>query len=98
MATAPEPFLAACLEVLRVATLEARLIGYAGSKHGLSVEESNRLADLTDAVHNLPELLRRWEDVNEPLLRAMLADFDKKWGPKSTFRLLVAYEHTLKAG
>ena len=97
MAIAPEPYVAACLRVLYAATLEARLIGCAGAEHGLSAEESTRLADLADAVHNLPDLLRRWEDVNEPLLRGMLADFDKKWGHKSTCHLLVAYEDTLGA-
>lgn len=40
MAIAPEPYLAACLRVLYAATLEARLIGYAGAKHGLSAEDS----------------------------------------------------------
>jgi hypothetical protein len=73
------------------------LIGYAGAKEGLSPDESERLADLADAVHNLPDLLRRWEDVDEPLLRGMLADFDQKWGHKSTCRLLVAYEDALRA-
>jgi hypothetical protein len=97
MAMAPEPFLSACLEVLYAAALEARLIGYAGSQNGLSVEDSNRLADLADAVHNIPDLLRSWEDVDEGLLRAMLADFDRKWGEKSTLRLLVAYERQLGA-
>jgi hypothetical protein len=96
MATAPEPFFTACLRVLYSAVLEARLIGYAGTEDGLSAEESKRLADLADAVHNLPDLLRRWEEVNEPLLRGMLADFDRKWGRKSKCRLLVAYEETLK--
>lgn len=74
MAIAPEPKLAACLRVLYVAALEARLIGYSGSETG-----------------------RRWEEVDEPLLRGMLADFDRKWGHKSTLRLLVTYEDILSA-
>jgi hypothetical protein len=85
------------LRVLYAATLEARLIGYAGAEGGLSAEESLRLADLADAVHNVPDLLRRWEDVDESLLRGMLADFDVKWGHKSTCRLLVTYEDALGA-
>jgi hypothetical protein len=85
------------LRVLYTAALEARLIGYAGADGGLSPEESNRLADLADAVHNIPDLVRRWEGVDEGLLRGMLADFDQKWGSKSTCRLLVAYEEALKA-
>ena len=80
------------MRVLYVAALEVRLIGYDGSERGLSVEDSNRLAALADAVHNLPDLLRRWEEVDEPLLREMLADFDKKWGHKSSCRLLRSYE------
>jgi len=63
----------------------------------LSREESERLADLADAVHNVPDLLQRWEDVDEPLLRGMLADFDQKWSHRSTCRLLVAYEDALRA-
>ena len=35
MSLAPEPYLSACLRVLHVATLEARLIGYGGHEHGL---------------------------------------------------------------
>jgi hypothetical protein len=82
--------------VLYVATLEARLIGYGGAESGLSSDESNRLADLADSVHNLPDLVRRWEDVDEKQLRGMLADFDWKWGSKSTLRLLTTYEETLR--
>ena len=97
MPLAPEPYLSACLRALYVATLEARLIGYGGHERGLSAEDSDRLADLADAVHNLPDLVRRWEDVDEPLLRGMLGEYDKKWGHRSTCRLLVAYEEALRA-
>jgi hypothetical protein len=83
--------------VLYVATLEARLIGYDGHQHGLSADDSDRLADLADAVHNLLDLVRRWEEVDEPLLRGVLADYDQKWGHRSTCRLLVAYEEALRA-
>src|SRR5438132_8351175 len=94
---APEPYLSACLRVLYVATLEARMIGYGGHEHGLSAGDSERLADLADAVHELPNLIRRWEEVDEPLLRGMLADYDRKWGQRSTCHLLVAYEEALRA-
>ena len=97
MALAPEPYLSACLRVLYVATLEARLIGYGGHERGLSPDDSDRLADLADAVHNLPDLVRRWEEVDERILRGMLEDYDKKWGHRSTCRLLVAYDDTLRA-
>ena len=50
MSLAPEPYLSACLRVLYVAALEARLIGYGGHERGLSPEDSDRVADLADAV------------------------------------------------
>lgn len=77
------------------AILDARLIGYAGSKDGLSPAESQRLADLADTVHNLPDLIQRWEEVDEPLLRGMLADYDDRWGHVSSFRLADAYDDAL---
>ena len=33
-----------------------------------------------DAVHNIPDLLGRWQDCDEALLVSMLKDYDEKWG------------------
>jgi hypothetical protein len=91
MALAPEPYLSACLEVLRQATIHARLIGYAGHDAGLTPEQSDCLADLMDAVHNIPDLLKRWGECDERLLRSFLETFDEKWQDRTSARLLGTY-------
>lgn len=100
MSVAPEPYLKACLRVLYLATVEARLIGMAGCTAGVSREESARLDALMDAVHNLPELVMRWETVDEKLLRSMLAAYDDKWSTHTrvNVRLLAVYEGELAGG
>jgi hypothetical protein len=77
---APGPKLAACLEVLYRAAVEARVLGWAGERAGLSRDESKKLADLMDAVHNVPGLAADWERCDEQLLRSTLGDFDKRHG------------------
>ena len=37
------------------------------------------LADMMDAVHNIPQLLLSRGEVDETLLRGMLSGFDQKW-------------------
>jgi hypothetical protein len=92
---APEPYLSACLEVLYRASIHARLIGWAGEKAGLTPEQSAEVADLMDAVHNIPHLIQRWEECDEKLLRSFLETFDTKWKGESNAGLLTAYEETL---
>jgi hypothetical protein len=98
MAIAPEHYLRACLQVLRWVTLEARLIGNSGAKNGLSADEANQLADLMDAVENIPDLLTRWEDCDEAWLRRDLEAYDDRWAARSAFRLLEVYERHVNAG
>jgi hypothetical protein len=86
-----EPDLRACLAVLYRACIHARLLGYEGERNGLSVDKSRLLADLMDAVHNIPDLITRWPSCNQDLLRGMLADFDTKWS-SSGIALLPAYD------
>lgn len=84
MNIAPENCLRAGLEVLYKASVMARMLGYEGSQSGLSAKSSAQLADLMDAVHNIPQLLVRWEDCNEDLLIGMLKDYDRKWRPSAS--------------
>lgn len=85
---APDAKLAACLRVLYLAAIEARLLGWKGERDGLTREESKRLGDLMDAVHNIPNLAADWEHCNEQLLRDMLGDYDARHGDG----LLAAYD------
>ena len=75
----PESDFRACLAVLYRACIHGRLLGYDGARGGLSVDRSRLLADLMDAVHNIPDLMIRWPECNRDLLRDMLAEFDAKW-------------------
>jgi len=65
-----------------------------GQVDGLAARRSELLADLMDAVHNIPELVLRWPECNESLLRGMLEAFDRKWGTEGIC-LLATYERAL---
>ena len=73
MAIAPEPQLRACLRVIYMASLDARASGWSGDVN------ADRLADLMDAIHNLPYLIQNWEKCDEHLLKSMLLDYERKW-------------------
>jgi hypothetical protein len=88
---APDPKLAACLHVLYRAAVDARLLGWKGEQEGLTRDESRRLADLMDAVHNIPTLAADWERCDERLLRGMLGDYDAR----HRGALLDAYDRTV---
>ena len=99
MATAPEPYLTACLEVLTEAILGARRIGWEGQYHGgLSVEAADELADLMDAVHNIPIYLNHWERCDESMIRKFLERWEDKWTGKGTTRhsLIRTYQRALQ--
>lgn len=96
MAEIPEDKLRACLAVLHAACVRARLLGYQGQTEALSTKRAELLADLMDAVHNLPELIARWPSCNEHLLRGMLESFDRKW-PDSGIALLATYDARIEA-
>ena len=88
---APGPQLAACLEVLYHATLQARSLGAAGQRDGWSIERSKQLTRLMDAVHNLPGLAAKWERCDEQLLRATLGEYDARYGG----HLLATYDRVV---
>jgi hypothetical protein len=93
---APEPYLSACLEVIYRATINARIIGWAGMKGGLRPEQLAQIADLMDAIHSLPHLLDRWDEHDEELLRSFLEAFDQKWKGTNSAGLLAIYEDALR--
>ncbi len=94
MALAPAPQLAAVFQVLYQATLLARMMGWHGSETGLTSAQADQLADLMDAVHNLPGLAQSWERCDEALLRGMLRDYDTRWQAG----LLTIYDETVAKG
>jgi hypothetical protein len=92
MAIPPERELQACLRVLTWAILKAR--AWAWQKQ-VPVEQ---LADLMDAVHNIPGLLGKWESCNQGLLLAMLEDFERKWASSGGLALRSIYEQEVNTG
>lgn len=95
MALAPEPYLSACLETVYFAVTHARHMGVTGRRAGITVGDAARLEELMDAIYKLPRLVRRWEIVNEELIRMMLADFDARWADVTAFELLPIYQRAL---
>ena len=70
---APEPYFSACMGVVYRALVHARLMGWSGKVN------SEHLADLMDAVHNIPKLVHRWEDCDVERLRAFLKTYEETW-------------------
>jgi hypothetical protein len=73
---APEPYLSACMTVIYRAVLHARLLGYSGTV------DAAHIADLMDAVHNIPDLVRNWERCDIEMLRVFLKDYEEKWASR----------------
>jgi hypothetical protein len=89
---APPTATAACLAAVQHACVAARLLGWKGSEAGLTPREAAMLADLMDAIHNLPYLIQNWASCNESLLRGMLEDFDSRYDDESNIGLLAEYD------
>lgn len=86
----PEPKLSAYLVVLHQALLWGRLL----SNH--SPANADHINDLMDAVHNLPLLLRTWEECDEGWLQADLKRYTDRWVSKGGVDLVVAFRNTLE--
>ncbi|HBN77133.1 MAG TPA: hypothetical protein DD473_15220 [Planctomycetaceae bacterium] len=90
MATS-EKHLNACLEVMRDAILQARVWGWSGDV------PAEQLADLMDAMHNIPTYIQHWDDVGDEGVKNDLKRYDDKW-PKSVdsvIGLVELYDHVL---
>jgi hypothetical protein len=78
MAVAPEPYLSACLAVLDRAIIHCRAASWS----------PERVADLMDAVHNIPWLIQNWERCDIDFLRtSFLQAYERKWLDKGGLAL-----------
>jgi hypothetical protein len=79
------------LAMLREVLVEARFLSY---------EPNPRVAELLDAVENVPDLLARWPDMEEGIVVGQLEDYERKYlggagrftkilrdGPRSNWQL-----------
>jgi hypothetical protein len=73
MALAPEHEMRAWMRVVTIAVLDARVAGWRGEVN------PERLADLMDAIHNIPAAVQRWESSDAESLKSMLLDYERKW-------------------
>jgi hypothetical protein len=90
MACPAEPKLGAYLEFLSRVVLHARKLGWDGAP-------AAQVADLMDAVHNLPLLLPEWERFDPRWFRRDLEEvYDAKWGAKSGVTLAGMLDDALK--
>ena len=56
---------------------------------------TEQLADLMDAVHNIPAFLENWESVDKDFLMAGLKHFQEKWAPAGGLSLYDIYRQAL---
>lgn len=56
----------------------------------------NEIADMVDAVHNVPEMLFKWSECDEEYLLQQLTIYDKKWASRSGYSLRALYEEYKK--
>ena len=68
----------ALLEVIRSAVLRIRVLGYVGQESGLSKHTSELVADIADAIHNIPGALSGHEYDLEFQLEIMLKGLKEK--------------------
>lgn len=92
MSLPPEREFNACMEVVRVAMLEARVWGWRGNV------PAEQLADLMDAIHNIPSLVAHWEGCDQEWLRRSLEQYERKWARSEGPCLRTLYERALSGG
>lgn len=68
------------LTVIREAILHARVLAWQKRSH-------EEIADLLDAIHNVPEMLIKWESCDEKYLKEKMESYDKKWTKGDGFSL-----------
>ncbi|TQF70132.1 hypothetical protein [Pseudoalteromonas luteoviolacea] len=85
----------ALTKTLHRVLLEIRMLGYEGQKSGLSKDECELIADLADAVHNIPEaLISEKYDLNFHT-EIMLGGFDEKYKEAQCIKPLEIYKNAL---
>ena len=85
----------ALLKAMYMAILQIRMLGYEGQNDGLSKEQSMVVADLADAIHNIPEAIASGEyDLNFQV-EIMLKGFAEKYPNYEGLNPYNVYKNTL---
>src|SRR5262245_5837122 len=90
MAVAPEPYLSACLAVLDRAIITCRAGNWSADV------PHEHTADLMDAVHTIPWLIRNRERCDVAFLRtAFLQAYEQKWLAQGGLALCKMFDDTV---
>ncbi|HYT93532.1 MAG TPA: hypothetical protein VEL76_32740 [Gemmataceae bacterium] len=93
MALAPEPYRSACLAVLHHAIAYCRFACW-GSQWS-----SEHVADLMDAIHNIPGLVQHWEHDHIEFLRTrFLQRYEWRWRDKGGIALREIFDEIVAKG
>ena len=99
MSVAPEPYRTACLEAVFYAAIEARALAWQGANpEPAAGSRYEQIADLMDAIHNIPHLVNDWERCDPNMLRSFLLSYDEKWADGRSYRLAKIYDEAVKRG
>jgi hypothetical protein len=82
--------LKACLELIRMAILDARVWGWQGDV------PAEQVADLMDAVHNIPSIIENWSNDSPMEILREIESYDKKWSSTGSHILKSRYEQFAK--
>lgn len=87
------------MEVLYRAIIEARVLAWGGQRlrHRLSGMRDRQIADLLDAVHNIPLLAMNWDICDQKVLCDYLVAYDEKWAHRGS-SLAKTYDAMLASG
>ncbi len=88
MTVPKEPVFSAYMAVLTSAITKLRHMA-------LSQAPYDEMADLADAIHNIPELLNHWEDCDSVFLWSQLEAYDEKWTQSTNFSLTKIFQNVV---
>jgi hypothetical protein len=75
------------MSVVYGAVLRARRMGWSGEV------QADHLADLMDAIHNIPELVQNWERCDIEFMReSFFRAYDRKWAAVSGFSMCKTFD------
>ena len=73
--------------------IEARILGWEGENGniGIKPKECKYLADMMDAIHNIPLAINEEQHYDNDFLLLLLKGFDEKWANKENLSLMTTY-------
>ena len=69
----------ALLRTMKYGVLSLRILGYQGQQQGLTKQQSEIIADLADAIHNIPEAIESKSIDLKFHTNTMLGGFSQKY-------------------